>query len=54
MTPEQEQASFLIQTLGRERAIEHFEFVLGDKFRLEPIPLRIWWEKVLKLVKEEK
>lgn len=54
MTPEQQQANFLFTFLGKQRAIEHCEWVLGYDFGLWKTDLRLWWLEVLKLVKEEK
>jgi hypothetical protein len=50
MTPEQQQASFLIQTLGRERAIDHVLFVLKNLVVKEAT--HQYWKGVLKMIYE--
>jgi hypothetical protein len=50
----EQQATFFLTSLGKQRAIEHCEFVLGYDFGLWKTDLRLWWLEVLKILKEEK
>lgn len=47
-------ASGLIKQFGKERAIDHVEFVLSPNFKLSKPHLREFWREVLSILKEHK
>jgi hypothetical protein len=54
MTPPEQQALFLINTYGKERAADHCSFVLSKEFGLERPELRVWWKMVYCLIMDQK
>jgi len=54
LIPPEQQAQLLINSYGKERAIDHCVFVLSERFGLEKKELRVWWKMVYCAIMDKK